>query len=107
MLGSIESRLPQRSVVAIDLLVVLWTVSWLVLGIAVGTFVDRLGGIGESLEGTGQAIHRAGDAVDGLSDVPLVGEGFGSLAQRDPHDRNRDGAARRSPSSRTSIGSRC
>jgi len=80
MLGSIESRLPQRSVVAIDLLVVLWTVSWLVLGIAVGTFVDRLGGIGESLQGTGQTIHRAGDAVDRLSDVPLVGEGFGSLA---------------------------
>ena len=80
MLGSIESRLPQRSVVAIDLLVVLWTVSWLVLGIAVGTFVDRLGDIGESLEGTGQAIHRAGDAVGRLSDVPLVGEGFGSLA---------------------------
>ena len=80
MLGSIESRLPQRSVVAIDLLVVLWTVSWLVLGITVGTFVDRLGGIGESLEGTGQAIQRAGDAVGGLSDMPLVGEGFGSLA---------------------------
>jgi hypothetical protein len=80
MLGSVESRLPQRSVVAIDLLVVLWTVSWLVLGITVGTFVDRLGGIGESLEGTGNAIHRAGDAVDRLSDVPLVGEGFGSLA---------------------------
>jgi hypothetical protein len=68
------------AVVAIDLLVVLWTVSWLVLGITVGTFVDRLGGIGESLEGTGQAIHRAGDAVGGLSDMPLVGEGFGSLA---------------------------
>ena len=40
MIGSgSESRLcPQRSiVVAIDLLVVLWTVAWLVLGIAVGT----------------------------------------------------------------------
>jgi hypothetical protein len=80
MLGSIESRLPQRSVVAIDLLVLLWTVVWIVLGITVGTFVERLGGVGESLEGTGHAIHRAGDAVGRLSDVPLVGEGFEAVA---------------------------
>ena len=80
MLGSIESRLPQRSVVAIDLLVLLWTVVWLILGITVGTFVERLGAVGEGLEETGQAIHRAGDAVGRLSDVPLVGEGFGAVA---------------------------
>jgi hypothetical protein len=81
MIGSIESRLPQRSIVAIDLLVVLWTAAWLVLGIAVGTFVERLGAVGEGMEDTGRAIARAGDAVDQLSDVPLVGEGFGALGQ--------------------------
>lgn len=80
MLGSIGSRLPQRSVVAIDLLVLLWTVVWLVLGITVGTFVERLGAVGESVEGAGQAIHRAGDAVGRLSEVPLVGEGFDAVA---------------------------
>ncbi len=80
MLGSIESRLPQRSVVAIDLLVLLWTVVWLVLGITVGAFVERLGAVGEGMEGTGQAIHRAGDAVGRLADVPLVGEGFEAVA---------------------------
>ena len=76
----IGSRLPQRSLVAIDLLVVLWTVAWIVLGIAVGTFVERLSSVGEGLEDAGQAIGRAGDAVDGLSDVPLVGEGFSTVA---------------------------
>jgi len=81
MLGSIESRLPQRTVVAIDLLVVLWTVAWVVLGVSVGTFVGRLGAVGEGLEGTGDAIHRAGDAVGGLSDTPLLGEGFAAAAQ--------------------------
>ena len=81
MIGSIESRLPQRSIVAIDLLVVLWTAAWLVLGIAVGTFVERLGAVGEGMEDTGRAIGRAGDAVDQLSDVPLVGGGFGTVAQ--------------------------
>jgi hypothetical protein len=80
MLGSIGSRLPQRSVVAIDVLVLLWTVVWLVLGITVGTFVERLGAVGESVEGAGQAIHRAGDAVGRLSEVPLVGDGFEAVA---------------------------
>jgi hypothetical protein len=80
MVGSIESRLPQRSIVAIDLLVVLWTLAWLVLGIAVGTFVDRLGAVGEGLESAGLAIGRAGDAVDQLSATPLVGEGFSDIA---------------------------
>ena len=80
MLGSIESRLPQRSVVAIDVLVVLWTVAWIVLGITVGTFVERLGAVGESVEGAGHAIHRAGDAVGRLSEVPLVGDGFEAVA---------------------------
>ena len=81
MIGSIESRLPQRSVVAIDLLVVLWTAAWLVLGIAVGTFVERLGAVGDGLQNTGRAIGRAGDAIDQLSDVPLVGGGFATVAQ--------------------------
>jgi len=81
MIGSIESRLPQRSIVAIDLLIVLWTIAWLILGIAVGTFVERLGAVGEGMEDTGRAIGRAGDAVDRLSDVPLVGEGFDAIAR--------------------------
>jgi hypothetical protein len=81
MIGSIESRLPQRSIVAIDLLVVLWTAAWLVLGIAVGTFVARLGAVGDGMENTGRAIGRAGDAIDQLSDVPLVGEGFATIAE--------------------------
>jgi hypothetical protein len=81
MIGSIESRLPQRSVLAIDLLVVLWTAAWLVLGIAVGTFVERLSAVGDGLQNTGRAIGRAGDAIDQLSDVPLVGGGFATVAQ--------------------------
>jgi hypothetical protein len=81
MIGSVESRLPQRSIVAIDLLVILWTAAWLVLGIAVGTFVERLGAVGDGMANTGRAIGRAGDAIDQLSDVPLVGEGFGTIAQ--------------------------
>jgi hypothetical protein len=79
VLGSIGSRIPQRSIVAIDVLVIAWTVAWVVLGIAVGTFVARLGAIGDGLQDTGRAIGRAGDAVRTLADVPLVGEGFDAV----------------------------
>jgi hypothetical protein len=79
-MGSIEARIPQRSIVAIDVLVVLWTVVWIVLGVAIGSFVERLGAVGDGLEDAGRAIGRAGEAVDQLSDVPLVGEGFSEVA---------------------------
>ena len=75
-----EARLPQRSVVAIDLLIVCWTVLWIVVGIAVGSFVERLGAVGDGLEDAGRAIGRAGEAVGELGDVPLVGEGFSTMA---------------------------
>jgi hypothetical protein len=80
VIGSIEARLPQRSVVAIDALVVCWTILWIVVGIAVGSFVERLGAVGDGLEDAGQAIERAGEAVGELADVPLVGEGFSTVA---------------------------
>lgn len=80
MIGSIVSRFPQRSIVAIDLLVLTWTIVWIVLGVTVGTFVGQLGALGDGLQDAGRAIGRAGDAVGDLADVPLVGEGFGAIA---------------------------
>jgi hypothetical protein len=80
VIASLTSRIPQRSIFALDLLVLTWTIVWIVLGITVGTFVTRLGAIGDGLQDTGRAIGRAGDAVGRLSDVPLVGEGFAAVA---------------------------
>jgi hypothetical protein len=80
VIGSFQARIPQRSLLAIDLMIVLWTVLWIVVGIAVGTFVERLSAVGEGLADAGAAIGRAGDAVDRLADVPLVGEGFSAVA---------------------------
>jgi hypothetical protein len=82
MLGTIASRLPQRSVRMIDVLVVVWTAAWIFLGVTVGLFVERLGAVGEGIGDAGAAVGRAGDAVGNLSDVPLVGGGFQELADR-------------------------
>jgi hypothetical protein len=80
VIGSIVSRIPQRSIVAIDVLVLTWTLVWVVLGVTVGLFVARLSAVGDGLQDAGRAIGRAGDAVGELSDVPLVGEGFATVA---------------------------
>jgi hypothetical protein len=82
MLGTIASRLPQRSIRMIDLLVVVWTAAWIFLGVTVGLFVERLGAVGEGIGDAGAAVGRAGDAVAELSDVPLVGGGFEELSDR-------------------------
>ena len=106
MLGSIESRFPQRSILAIDALVILWTIAWVLLGVTVGLFVERLGAVGEGLEDAGRAIVRSGDSVDGLSDVPLVGEGFATLAD-EIRGLGRDTAGGVVRSRTTSTGWRC
>ena len=80
VIGSFVSRFPQRSIVAIDLLVLMWTIVWVVLGVTVGMFVSRLGAVGDGLQDAGRAIGRAGDAVGELADVPVVGEGFAAIA---------------------------
>jgi hypothetical protein len=80
VIGSFVSRVPQRSIVAIDLLVLTWAIVWIAIGITIGAFLARLGAVGDGLQDAGRAIGRAGDAVAELSDVPLVGEGFASIA---------------------------
>lgn len=80
VIGSIVSRFPQRSLVAIDLLVVTWTIVWIVLGVTVGAFLGRLSALGDGLQDAGRAVGRAGDAVGELSEMPLVGEGFAAIA---------------------------
>jgi hypothetical protein len=79
VIGSIVSRIPQRSIHAIDVLVLTWTIVWVVVGVTVGLFVARLGAIGDGIQETGRAIVRAGDAIGELGDVPLVGEGFATV----------------------------
>ena len=82
MLGTIASRLPQRSVRMVDLLVVVWTAAWILLGVTVGLFVERLGAVGDGIADAGAAVGRAGSSVGELSDVPLVGGGFSGLSGR-------------------------
>lgn len=59
--------------------VVAWCVLWVVIGIWTGYELWQLGDLGAAVAETGRALGSAGDALKGLSDVPVVGEETGDL----------------------------
>jgi len=58
-----------------DILVIGWTVLWVLVGMAVHTAVSSIAAVGRQVEGSANGIadnlHSAGDSVDG---VPLIGD---------------------------------
>jgi hypothetical protein len=58
---------------ALDIILVAWVVAWVALGIWVGREVHRLGDVSASVRTVGGAVVDAGDAIEGLRDIPLVG----------------------------------
>jgi hypothetical protein len=57
-----------------DALLALWVVVWIVLGIAAGREVRRLADISDAERQAGVATQRAGDLLESLSGVPLIGD---------------------------------
>ena len=51
-----------------------WVLLWIVMGIAVAREVRSLADISDNARDAGLATERAGDLLDSLSDVPLVGD---------------------------------
>ncbi len=62
-----------------DSLVVLWVTLWLVVGAAVGFEIWQLTAISRSTVASGQALDRAGQALTGLADTPVIGGSTGKL----------------------------
>ncbi len=57
-----------------------WCVLWLVVGIWTGYELWQLGELGAAVAETGRSLGAAGDALEGLSGTPLVGERTGEIA---------------------------
>ena len=51
-----------------------WCALWLVVGVWTGYELWQLGELGGAVAETGRALGSAGDALQGLGGVPLVGE---------------------------------
>jgi len=74
------SRIAYRRIVAIDYLVIAWFLFCLLLGIWSATRINRLGSLGDGLISTGNSIASLAEWIGGLGETPLVGAGFGLVA---------------------------
>jgi len=64
----------------LDVFVVAWVVAWAFAGIAIGRQIQGLADVTDSARDAGLATQRAGDAIDRLKDLPLVGGAVGDSA---------------------------
>ncbi len=58
----------------LDGLALLWVVLWVILGMSAGHEVRQLVSVSDSAEAPALAADRAGEALQSLRDLPLVGE---------------------------------
>lgn len=73
------SRADHRSVAVMDGVAVFWLVLWLVVAGLTGYEVWSLTRLSDSAVISAQAADSAGQALEGLSEIPLVGEQPGEL----------------------------
>lgn len=74
--------LRQRTLVVVDLLLVVWVVAWIVIGVEIAHQVNGLGHLATTVQRAGQAAVASGDALRTLSGIPLIGGSLGSTAHR-------------------------
>jgi hypothetical protein len=76
------SRVTHRRIVAIDLLVIAWVLFCLMLGIAATKRINRLGALGDGLVSAGNSVSGVGGWIGGLSQTPVIGGSFGTVADK-------------------------
>jgi hypothetical protein len=76
---SVMDAVGRQGLRLLDGLVLLWVVLWVVLGAWTGHEIRQLTSVSDSAEASALAAHRAGEALQSLRDLPLVGEDAGEL----------------------------
>lgn len=95
-------RTPRRSTrVILDLVLVLWVGTWIVVGLWVAREVKGLTDLSRTVIAAGLALEEAGGALQTLDDVPFVGEDVSGVGERT--ERAGESARLSGRSSRESI----
>jgi hypothetical protein len=81
-MGTAYPRPGVRLIRLLDLAVVVWTIAWIVLAIAVAREVRDLRQLSDTVIVAGVAVEETGDLVASLRDVPFVGGRVGEVAER-------------------------
>lgn len=76
MLGS------PRRLAALDALVALWTIAWVVVALAIAHEADGLRDLSRTVTRVGQAVVASGEALSDFSSVPVVGSELDEPAKR-------------------------
>jgi hypothetical protein len=66
----------------IDVILVLWLVSWCAIGYTLGRTVNELSGLSDGVIGAGEGVSDAAGALGDFADVPLIGGGIDAIADR-------------------------
>lgn len=64
-----------RDIKTWDGIVLFWVALWIVIGVVVGVTMWSLSGLSESAVQSGRALDNAGQALEGLARIPVIGEG--------------------------------
>jgi hypothetical protein len=90
-----------RTVWAIDALVVVWVVTWIVLAVLIRNEIRNLNSLSDTVAVAGGAVKDTGAALHDLEALPFVGEQIGRVA--DQIDAAGDSAVASAEQSRHSI----
>ncbi|HEV2075447.1 MAG TPA: hypothetical protein VGR10_04365 [Thermoleophilaceae bacterium] len=78
----LEASLPgARTLVWIDTALLVWSVAWIAMGIAVYNEVRGLSELSGTVRDVAQAVESFGGALGGLGDVPLIGDALGGALE--------------------------
>jgi hypothetical protein len=66
----------------IDVILVLWLLSWCAIGYTLGRTVNELSGLSDGVIGAGEGVSDAAGALGDFADVPLIGGGLDAIADR-------------------------
>lgn len=78
---SARQLVPQRWILAVDLVVVVWILAWLFVGMRVHDEVEGLTELSQTISQAGGAVEETGRALGALN-LPLVGDRIDDAAQR-------------------------
>lgn len=74
----LEASLPGgRWLLALDLLLVVWTLGWIAAAIAIAFEVQDLGELSDTVSTVGGAAEASGAALGTLGDLPVIGDAVG------------------------------
>ncbi|QZY29189.1 hypothetical protein [Nocardioides coralli] len=69
----------QTTARTLDGAVLFWCVLWCVLGVWTGVTLWQAADVGETISSSGRSLTKVGEGLQGLSDIPVIGEGPGEV----------------------------